>query len=129
MKKIILFFCLVFSCLLVSPVLAASPLGQDLLNKSVGNVGLQSDLQTSLGNIISTALALLGTMFLVLTIAAGIMWMTAAGNEDKISKAKKILTGAIIGLVIALCAYTITYFVTTRAGGAVTPSADELLNE
>ena len=37
--------------------------------------------------------------------------LTSAGNEDKISKAKKIMAAAIIGSAIILTAYIITSFV------------------
>jgi len=37
--------------------------------------------------------------------------MTAAGNESQIAIAKKIMTGAVIGLVIILAAFGIAVFV------------------
>jgi len=48
-------------------------------------------------------------------VYAGLMWMTAGGNEDRIKKARQILIAAIIGLVIVLSAYAITQFI----GGAL----------
>lgn len=117
MKKIFIVLSLLTLVFFVTPAWADT-LGQGLLNESVGDLGLESNLENSLGNIISTALATVGTVFLVLTVVAGIMWMTAAGNEDKISKAKKIIIGATIGLIISMTAYTITYFVTRTASGS-----------
>jgi len=70
-----------------------------------------STFPTMIAQIIQTALLFLGIIFLVLIIYAGFMWMTAAGNEDKISTAKKTMTAAIIGAAIILSAYAITYFV------------------
>lgn len=102
-------------------VVLADTFGSGLLQESAGGVGLESDLTNSAANVVSTILAVTGTMFLVLTVAAGIMWMTASGNEEKIAKAKKIIIGAVIGLGVCLSAYTITYFVASRmsinAGG------------
>lgn len=123
MKKIIIAFCLALLALVPAMVLADA-LGGQLLTESVGSVGLESDVKTSAANVIKTALAITGTMFLVLTVAAGIMWMTAAGNEEKISKAKKIVIGATIGLIIIIFAYTITFFVTSRVQGATTTSGE-----
>ncbi|MCK4553564.1 hypothetical protein KAU19_01210 [Candidatus Parcubacteria bacterium] len=37
--------------------------------------------------------------------------MTSSGNETKILKAKEILRNAIIGLIIIISAYAITFFV------------------
>ena len=61
-------------------------------------------------SIIRTALTFLGMIFLVLTIYAGFMWMTAGGEEEKVKKATDTLKAAVIGLAIVLSAYSITYF-------------------
>ncbi|MBI2415210.1 MAG: D-alanyl-D-alanine carboxypeptidase family protein [Candidatus Kerfeldbacteria bacterium] len=37
----------------------------------------------------------------------GMQWVTAAGNEQKITSAKEIITSALAGLIIALLSYTI----------------------
>lgn len=62
----------------------------------------------AIGYLISIVLSFVGIIFLLLTIYGGYLWMTAAGNEEQISKAKKIITAAIIGLIIIAGAYTIT---------------------
>ncbi|NUM25911.1 MAG: hypothetical protein HUU49_04865 [Candidatus Buchananbacteria bacterium] len=74
-------------------------------------LGTQTSLSLMVSAIIRVFLSFLGVIFVVLIIYAGFMWMTSAGNEDKISKAKKIMASAIIGLAIVLAAYAITYFV------------------
>lgn len=61
--------------------------------------------------IIKIALGLLGVIFIALIIYAGFIWMTSTGNEEQISKAKKIMVSSIIGVVIILAAYIITVFV------------------
>ena len=61
--------------------------------------------------LVYSLLSLLGVVFLGLTIYAGIMWMIAEGDEAKVEKAKKILTQSVIGLVIILAAYAISFFV------------------
>lgn len=67
------------------------------------------------GNIVAQGirivLSLLAIIFLALTLVAGFKWMTAAGNEDQIKKATATLKAAIIGLIIVLSAYTITFFI------------------
>lgn len=69
------------------------------------------DLGTLIARIIRIVLGFLGTIFLVLTILAGFRWMTSGGNEEAIKKAQGSIKTAIIGLVIVLAAYSITYFV------------------
>lgn len=61
--------------------------------------------------IIRYALGLLGFVFLLLTLYAGFLWMTAGGDESKIEKSKSILTASVIGLIIILLSYSLTTFV------------------
>lgn len=68
-------------------------------------------LTNGIGVAVYALLSLMGVVFLVLIIYAGITWMTAEGDEAKVEKAKKILTQAIIGLIIILAAYAISLFV------------------
>lgn len=78
-------------------------------NKQAGF--MTNDLGTIISLIIKTVLGLLGIIFLVLIIMAGFKWMTAGGNEQQITDAQGTMKTAIIGLVIVLAAYSITYFV------------------
>lgn len=82
-----------------------------------------SDLGTIAGTIINTALSLVGIMFLILTVYAGFLWMTARGEEAQVEKATKIIRGSVIGLVITLSAYAITLFLTSRIVGNSSSSA------
>lgn len=63
------------------------------------------------GQIIAQILAWLGVVFLGLVIYGGITWMTAEGNEQKVDKAKQILTAAVSGLIVVSIAYAASYFV------------------
>lgn len=64
-------------------------------------------------NIVNIVLSSLGLITVILIIYGGVVWMTAGGNEEKITKAKKIITSAIIGLVIILLAWSIFIFTIT----------------
>lgn len=113
MQKIILLA--VFSLAMLMPgfVFAQTDFSiQDLAAKSGYNAGVtEGTLSETVGKIIKAVLGLLGTIFLALTIYAGVLWMTAAGEEEKITKATGILKTSVIGLIIILAAYSITYFV------------------
>lgn len=94
-------------------VLAVSDGG---LGATANTAGLKSgtgDLSGKIGAIVGSLLGLVGTVFVVLMIYAGVLWMTAAGDDDKIKKAKDLIIGAVIGLVIIFSAYAITSFVLT----------------
>lgn len=68
--------------------------------------------------VIEAFLGLLGLIFVILIIMAGYNWMTASGDAAKIDKAKQTMTRAIIGLVIIVSAYAITYFVFQKLDNA-----------
>jgi len=68
--------------------------------------------------IINTLLSLVGVIALIVIIYAGFTWLTSAGNEEKVTKAKKLLASAVIGVAIILGAYAITSFVVKTLGDA-----------
>ena len=71
----------------------------------------QNDHQTHYSMQNGWWLGFLGIISVVLILYAGFMWMTAAGNEDKVGQAKKLLVAAVIGLIIILASYSIASFV------------------
>lgn len=52
-------------------------------------------------------LAVVGLLAAVVLMGAGILWLTAAGNTEKVSQAKNLMTGSITGLILALTSYII----------------------
>jgi len=73
-------------------------------NASVGSI---------IAAVISAVLGLLAAIFMVLMVLSGFKWMTASGNEDQVKKAQETIKAAIIGLIIVLAAYAITYYIFT----------------
>ncbi len=84
---------------------------QDNAFLAAAGLGTNVSLGQVVSYVIKFVLSLLGIIFVILIIYAGFMWMTAAGNEEKITQAKKTMASATIGLAIVLAAYAITYFV------------------
>lgn len=70
------------------------------------------------GYIINVALSLLGIIFVALIVYAGFRWMTSAGNQDSIDTARKILFGAVIGLIVILVAYALSNFILEQLADA-----------
>ena len=70
-----------------------------------------STISNKIGQIIAVVLAFLGVVFLVLVVFSGIQWMTAGGNEEKVTQARTRLINASVGLAIVMAAYAITWFV------------------
>ncbi|PIZ54742.1 hypothetical protein COY25_01825 [Candidatus Uhrbacteria bacterium CG_4_10_14_0_2_um_filter_41_7] len=78
-----------------------------------------TDLPSFIGSIINIVLSFLGVIFLVLTIYAGFLWMTAGGKPEQTETARKMLINATIGLVLILAAFAISNFVLTSLQGTL----------
>lgn len=64
--------------------------------------------------IVRVLLSFLGIGTLVLMMYAGARWMTAGGNSEQVDHAKKTLRNAVIGLILILMSYSLTFWVTRR---------------
>ncbi|OGH64173.1 MAG: hypothetical protein A2821_04130 [Candidatus Magasanikbacteria bacterium RIFCSPHIGHO2_01_FULL_41_23] len=69
------------------------------------------DIRVIAAKIIVVVLGLLGIIVFGLILYAGFLIMTAAGNEEKITQGKKVMTNAVIGFVIIISAFSIVQFV------------------
>lgn len=80
------------------------------LTATAGEAGLPTsniDPSSVIGRFIGYILSFMGFLFLGLVIYGGFVWMTAQGNEEKIKKAKNVITSAVIGLVVVFASYAI----------------------
>ncbi|MDD4412119.1 MAG: hypothetical protein PHR00_00480 [Patescibacteria group bacterium] len=87
------------------------------LTDVAGRAGLNTKTRTvepTIQNAINVGLSFLGIIFLALALYAGYNWMTAQGDKAKVDKAQKILVTAVIGLIIIVAVYAITFFVMSR---------------
>ncbi len=71
-------------------------------------------LVVALGRVVNWLLGLLGVALTGLILYAGFLWFSAGGNEEQVTKARKILINAIVGLIVVLGAYAISYFIFYR---------------
>ncbi|MBP9761297.1 MAG: hypothetical protein KBD15_03605, partial [Candidatus Magasanikbacteria bacterium] len=86
---------------------SAQQVGGDVFGVAVIDETTQlgsDDIRVTIAKIINGVLMFLGTIAFVLVIYGGFVYMTAGGNEEKISQAKRILINATIGLAIILSA-------------------------
>ncbi len=92
------------------------------VNAAGVNLGLTSDVEGALGlgttdvrvtiaRIINVFMGLLGIIAVVIILYGGFIWMTAAGNEERVDQARKMIVSGVIGLAIILSAYAIARFV------------------
>lgn len=85
-----------------------------------GGFNTGSDYTVVIGQIIKTALSIVGVIFVVLLGYGGFLWMTAetGAGRNQLDKAKKVLIWAVLGLVLIVLAYAITSFVLTTVENA-----------
>lgn len=130
-RATILTFCLIIGGLF----LARAPISHAVTSTSFsiesigGQVGLgDTDLRQVVFNVIRLVLGLLSLAAVSYMIYGGYIWLTAAGNEQRVEKAKQIILQAAIGMVIVLLAWAIVFFVartfanTTTNGNTNTPT-------
>jgi len=121
-KKIILFLLLAF-VIGLGYFFASSSSSKAATQLSIEDIGGQiglgtADLKTTVINIIKWVLGILTLVAVSIIIYGGILWMTAAGSEERIRKAKKVIIGAVIGLIIVLLAWAIVLFVARALNNA-----------
>jgi len=128
MKKIIILACL--AILLCGGVVLAGDGGLKTAGEASGltktAISKQGDIPAVVGFVLGQATVYLGIIFFLLIVYAGLIWMTASGNESKIEKAKGILIAAAGGLVVVLSAYAIVRFV---FGNVISVKSDECAKE
>lgn len=96
---------------LAFPALAES----DALSQLGAQSGLpQTSLPILIARIIRAVLGVIGIVLVVLIVYGGFLWMTSAGESDKIVKAKMVLKNAVIGFIIVMTSFGITQFILNR---------------
>jgi len=121
MKKLICFMGLVsLVALVLAPATIAQAVGEfNFGNGDLVNLGQSAGYGTATfgvvaGRIINAVFGLLGLGAVIIIIVAGFQWMSSGGDKEKIDGAKKLMTSALVGLIIVILAYAISTFVMSR---------------
>ena len=61
-------------------------------------------------NVSKWILGITGSLTLLMFIYGGVMFLISSGSSEKVTQAKQIIIGAVIGLIIVFAAYTIIRF-------------------
>jgi hypothetical protein len=103
--------------LMAVPVLAQPNLGVEFVDDELGLAA--SDPRTAAVSLVQLLMTFLGIIAVVIILYGGFTWLTAAGNEDKVASAKKIIAAGVIGLVIILAAFLIVNFVINEVSNSL----------
>ena len=122
-KKLILCFCVfVFLCFLfLSANVCFAADGQASIWKDMeecrksGSCSL-NDFVRLFANVSQWILGIVGSLALLMFIYGGLMFIISSGSSEKVTKAKEIIIGAVIGLVIVFTSYMIIQFTMDALG-------------
>lgn len=84
---------------------------QALVGKNGANLGEAKDIRIVVANIIKIFLSFLGTLATVYLFYGGYMYMTSAGNDQRMGNASKIMLYSALGLFVILASYSINSFI------------------
>lgn len=73
-----------------------------------------NNLMTTLNQIINVIIGVIGFIAVIVIILGGVQYTTSAGDSGKVKTARNTIMYGIIGLIIALLAYSIVNFVLTN---------------
>ncbi|TSD05915.1 MAG: Uncharacterized protein Athens071412_197 [Parcubacteria group bacterium Athens0714_12] len=107
-SKIILASLLVFGfCLIVK----AQDKAIDLQVPIPGQEGAGKDLASYIAAWYTFGLGAISVVAVVMIMWGGLQWLTAAGSGSQIGEARKAISNAVVGLILALCSYGLLYII------------------
>jgi hypothetical protein len=118
-------FVLAFFIFILPMVILSGPAfaTTDLMEETFADSGLGTTmtLPMIIARFVQIFFGILGVIAICLLIYGGFIWMTAAGDPDKVNKAKQIITNAVIGLIIIFSAFAIATFIMSILRGISGP--------
>jgi cytochrome bd-type quinol oxidase subunit 2 len=85
---------------------------------AAGSYGLpEARLSTIIANILDWLLTIVGVVGVIGFVIAGIMYLTANGDEKKVGEAKKAMMASIYGVLVAICGMVVLWAATNILSG------------
>ena len=82
----------------------------------IGGVATIQGVACLIANVLSVTLSLIGLAGFIMLIIGSIRWLISGGNAQNIESARKTITFAIIGLVVALSSFMIMNLIARFTG-------------
>ncbi len=77
----------------------------------VGIPKTAGDQKTLVQNILYPTFFWASAIAVIIVIIAGFFYVTSNGNPQQVTRAKNAILGAVIGLIVVLSAFTITWII------------------
>lgn len=87
--------------------------------------GSEKDALWYISAVINVILSLVGVVAVVVLILGGISFMTSQGDPGKVTKARNTILYGVIGIIVALLAFTIVNFVLKNIGSSSEETDEE----
>jgi len=112
-RETMIFACLLTVALAVSAFMAEPTFATSLIDASdnPSAISAATNSEGSIKELVQTllnfALGFLGFVATLMVIYGGVLYVTSAGNDESVGKAKKILLYAILGIIIILLSFAL----------------------
>jgi hypothetical protein len=87
----------------------------DPKTQNCGNYALNDFIKIA-ANVAKFIEGIIGSLALLMFVYGGILMIISAGSSEKVTKARGVLVGAVIGLAIFFASYLLIGFILVKAG-------------
>ena len=81
------------------------------ISEYLPNPMMSGSINQLIGKMINVIMGVVGSLALLMFVYGGIIWMTAAGSDERVKKGKNILVWSALGLIAVFMAYGLTKFI------------------
>ena len=96
---------------LVKTVFAADEIVNNAISSKITSLGSGGGLAFYIATLWQTVITVGGIAFIIYLVWGGIEYLTSGGDKGRIDDAQKKITSSVIGIVILVASYAITYFI------------------
>lgn len=107
----------IVSSLVVLGVVALPVLALAAFNSPTEPGGTITNIDSLWAKVLSFIWPVVIGLSVIMVIVAAITFMTAGGDPEKVASARQALIWAIVGIVVAILAYSIPNIITVAIGG------------
>ena len=94
-----------YSLVLLLPLIPGLVRAEDTTTVTLYNPLGITDVRVIIGRVIKGILGIVGSLAFVTFIYGGVLWMTSAGNADRVKKGQSILVWTVLGLGVIFSSY------------------------